>query len=201
MNVIHRQHLPPSGAEFSCQASLTPSTLSRYSDTILSSKSRPKPITNLIVARSTLLQVFELCLVDQDESGHSHLSFHEQQETKNKNYKLFHICEHRLHGRVTGLQRLTTLDTQEDGLDRLLVSFQDAKMTLLEWSNSVADLVPISLHTFEKLPQITQGDLPRDFQAQLEIDPLSRCAVLLLPQAPSRLAVLPGSAGSRWSRP
>lgn len=128
MNVIHRQHLPPSGAEFSCQASLTPSTLSRYSDTILSSKSRPKPITNLIVARSTLLQVFELCLLDQDESGHSHPRFHEQQETKNKNYKLFHICEHRLHGRVTGLQRLTTLDTQEDGLDRLLVSFQDAKV-------------------------------------------------------------------------
>ncbi|PLW07812.1 hypothetical protein PCANC_21051 [Puccinia coronata f. sp. avenae] len=187
MNVIHRQHLPPSGTEFSCQASLTPSTLSRYSDRILTHKNRPKPITNLIIARSTFLQVFELCLLDEDLPQHNNLVAHE--EKKKKNYKLFHVCEHRLHGRVTGVQRLTTLDTQEDGLDRLLVSFQDAKMTLLEWSNSVADLVPISLHTFEKLPQITQGDLPRDFQAQLEIDPLCRCAVLLLPQA--TLAVLP----------
>ncbi|KAI9608185.1 hypothetical protein KEM48_003453 [Puccinia striiformis f. sp. tritici PST-130] len=188
MNVIHRQHLPPSGVEFSCQASLTPSTLSRYSDVILSSRSRPKPITNLIIARSTLLQVFELCLTD-DDFENNHLRNHEENKNKKKKYKLFHVCEHRLHGRVTGIQRLTTLDTQEDGLDRLLVSFQDAKMTLLEWSNPAADLVPISLHTFEKLPQITQGDLPRDFQAQLEVDPLSRCAVLLLPQA--TLAVLP----------
>ncbi|EFP85411.2 uncharacterized protein PGTG_11767 [Puccinia graminis f. sp. tritici CRL 75-36-700-3] len=187
MNVIHRQHLPPSGVEFSCQASLTPSTLPRYSELIRSSKTRPRPITNLIVARSTLLQVFELCLVEDDQAENNHTRNHH--ELKNKNYKLFHLCEHRLHGRVTGLQRLTTLDTQEDGLDRLLVSFQDAKMTLLEWSNSAADLVPISLHTFEKLPQITQGDLPRDFQGQLEVDPLSRCAVLLLPQA--TLAVLP----------
>ncbi|KAI7953963.1 hypothetical protein MJO28_006510 [Puccinia striiformis f. sp. tritici] len=189
MNVIHRQHLPPSGVEFSCQASLTPSTLSRYSDVILSSRSRPKPITNLIIARSTLLQVFELCLTDDDDFENNHLRNHEENKNKKKKYKLFHVCEHRLHGRVTGIQRLTTLDTQEDGLDRLLVSFQDAKMTLLEWSNPAADLVPISLHTFEKLPQITQGDLPRDFQAQLEVDPLSRCAVLLLPQA--TLAVLP----------
>ncbi|OAV95953.1 hypothetical protein PTTG_04786 [Puccinia triticina 1-1 BBBD Race 1] len=188
MNVIHRQHLPPSGTEYSCQASLTPSTLSRYSDVITASKTRPKPITNLIIARSTLLQVFELCLVDDDEPGKNHLRNQVGKHNKKK-YKLFHVCEHRLHGRVTGVQRLTTLDTQEDGLDRLLVSFQDAKMTLLEWSNPAADLVPISLHTFEKLPQITQGDLPRDFQAQLEADPLSRCAVLLMPQA--TLAVLP----------
>jgi hypothetical protein len=69
--------------------------------------------------------VFELCLVEDDQAGTHHPRIHH--ELKNKNYKLFHLCEHRLHGRVTGVQRLTTLDTQEDGLDRLLV--QDAKVS------------------------------------------------------------------------
>lgn len=185
MNVIHRQHLPPSGVEFACQASLTPSTLSRYSDVIAPPEGRPRPITNLIVARSTFVHVFELCVFSSIETAGAS----DKPPRRKADYSLVHVCEHRLHGRVTGIQRLTTLDTHDDGLDRLLVSFQDAKMTLLEWSNSAADLVPVSLHTFEKLPQITQGHLPRDFQAQLEVDPLSRCAVLLLPQA--TLAVLP----------
>ncbi|KAH9443463.1 hypothetical protein Pst134EA_032653 [Puccinia striiformis f. sp. tritici] len=132
MNVIHRQHLPPSGVEFSCQAS-------------------PDSI-HLI----TLFGLFELCLTDDDDFENNHLRNHE--ENKNK-------------------RRSINSSMSEDGLDRLLVSFQDAKMTLLEWSNPAADLVPISLHTFEKLPQITQGDLPRDFQAQLEINWISTVLV------------------------
>jgi cleavage and polyadenylation specificity factor subunit 1 len=77
-----------------------------------------------------------------------------------------------LHGVVTGLQRIRTLETAEDGLHRLLVSFKDAKaysivlliflynlneasqMSLLEWSQELHDLVPVSLHTYERLPQI-----------------------------------------------
>ena len=33
-----------------------------------------------------------------------------------------------LHGAITGLQRIRTLETADDGLHRLLVSFKDAKV-------------------------------------------------------------------------
>ncbi|MBW0461452.1 hypothetical protein O181_001167 [Austropuccinia psidii MF-1] len=185
MNVLYRQHLPPSGVEFACQASLTPSTSKKSFNTTVSLRSRPKPFTNLVVARSTFLHIFEVCLISQKPA-----SFETTKGLPKKEiYKLFHVCEHRLHGRVTGLQKVTTVESLEDGLDRLIISFQDAKITLMEWSPLLADLETISLHTFEKLPQITQRNLPLDHHALLETEPLSRCAVLLLPQG--ALVVLP----------
>jgi len=42
--------------------------------------------------------------------------------------RLYLIRSHRLHGIATGLDRVQTLATTEDGLDRLLVSFKDAKV-------------------------------------------------------------------------
>lgn len=42
--------------------------------------------------------------------------------------RLYLIRSHRLHGIVTGLDRVQTLATTEDGLHRLLVSFKDAKV-------------------------------------------------------------------------
>lgn len=42
--------------------------------------------------------------------------------------KLHLVREHRLHGIVTGLDQVQTMATSEDGLDRLLVSFKDAKV-------------------------------------------------------------------------
>ncbi|EGF98089.1 uncharacterized protein MELLADRAFT_96156 [Melampsora larici-populina 98AG31] len=170
MNSFYRQHLRPSGVQFSTQISITPST-SRKSIHHHHQYPNYKVITNLVIARSSYLQLFEVC-----------------QSTLTNEFKVFHVLEHQLHGIVTGLQPITTIDTHVDGLDRLLVSFKDAKITLLEWSHQQSDLVPISLHTFEKLPQITQGDFPTIFD-QLETDPQSRCAILKLPQ--STIAVLP----------
>ncbi|KAH9817923.1 CPSF A subunit region-domain-containing protein [Melampsora americana] len=169
MNSFYRQHLRPSGVQFSTQISITPST-SRKSNHHHQYPNY-KVITNLIIARSSYLQLFDVC-----------------QSTLTNEFKVFHVLEHQLHGIVTGLQPITTIDTPLDGLDRLLVSFKDAKITLLEWSHQKSDLVPISLHTFEKLPQITQGDFPTIYD-QLETDPQSRCAILKLPQ--STIAVLP----------
>jgi cleavage and polyadenylation specificity factor subunit 1 len=58
-----------------------------------------------------------------------------------------------------------------DKLDRLLVSFKDAKVcdrsisgcyqltssfqvALLEWSDAVHDLITVSIHTYERAPQL-----------------------------------------------
>jgi cleavage and polyadenylation specificity factor subunit 1 len=52
----------------------------------------------------------------------------------------FHLLrEHRVHGTVTGVERVRTLASLDDNLDRLLVSFRDAKVR--------STRMPCNLHT------------------------------------------------------
>ena len=82
------------------------------------------------------------------------------------------LREFRLHGVVTGLGKVQTLATSEDGLERLLVSFKDAKVgkaelslvillnfaqiSLMEWSDSTQDLTTVSIHTYERALQLVR---------------------------------------------
>ena len=42
--------------------------------------------------------------------------------------KFYLVREHRLHGTVTGMDGVKIISTLDDKLDRLLVSFKDAKV-------------------------------------------------------------------------
>ncbi|PCH44667.1 hypothetical protein WOLCODRAFT_77692 [Wolfiporia cocos MD-104 SS10] len=102
--------------------------------------------------------------------------------------RFYLIREHRLHGIVTGIEGVRIVTSIEDGLDRLLVSFKDAKIALLEWSDAVHDLITVSIHTYERAPQLMAIDASL-FRPQLRADPLSRCAALSLPK--DSIAILP----------
>ncbi|THH20311.1 hypothetical protein EW146_g1016 [Bondarzewia mesenterica] len=102
--------------------------------------------------------------------------------------RFYFIREHRLHGTVTGLEGIRIVSSLEDKLDRLLVSFKDAKIALLEWSDTIHGLVTVSIHTYERAPQLLSLDSSL-FRAELRTDPLSRCAALSLPK--DALAILP----------
>lgn len=123
--------------------------------------------SNLVTARNNALHVYA---VDADA-------------------KLVHVATRQLHGRVTALCRVKTLATAQDGRDRLLVAVHHAKMTLIEWDPYQHDLVPVSLHTYEKLPQVDD-----EREAQLAVDPASRLVAYLLPTnsgGDATLALLP----------
>lgn len=45
--------------------------------------------------------------------------------------RLHLLCQHQLHGWITGLAPLRTIESSVDGLDRLLVSFKDAKVGVI----------------------------------------------------------------------
>ena len=45
--------------------------------------------------------------------------------------RLYLIREHRLHGIVTGVETVRIMSSIEDSLDRLLVSFKDAKVSFI----------------------------------------------------------------------
>lgn len=85
--------------------------------------------------------------------------------------RLYLIREHRLHGTVTGVESVRIMTSNEDSLDRLLISFKDAKVgvqfcqtlhlkliqfqiALLEWSEAAEDVVTVSIHTYERAPQL-----------------------------------------------
>ncbi|KAI0938339.1 hypothetical protein AcW1_001910 [Taiwanofungus camphoratus] len=102
--------------------------------------------------------------------------------------RFYLMREHRLHGIVTGVEAIRIVTSIEDKLDRLLVSFKDAKIALLEWSDAVHDLITVSIHTYERAPQLMSIDSPL-FTSELRADPLSRCAALSLPK--DSIAILP----------
>ncbi|KAF7329846.1 Cleavage and polyadenylation specific protein [Mycena kentingensis (nom. inval.)] len=172
MHALHNEILPPSGVQFATTLRLTPATHSTSTRTTL---------CNLVVARSNYLRIFDVC-EEKEVEGDMEV---DGQRAKTR---IHLIREHSLHGIVTGLEAIQLLASNEDKLDRLLVSFKDAKIALLEWSEAVHDLVTISIHTYERAPQLVSMD-SLAFQSFLRVDPASRCAALLLPK--DSVAMLP----------
>ncbi|KEP51741.1 cleavage and polyadenylation specificity factor protein [Rhizoctonia solani 123E] len=201
---LRQEILPPSGVEFAKCMRLTHSTLN--------SNSRQKVVCNLVVARNNYLRIFEIVEEQGGVSGNAEGSASEpvpgemEMDSHGDGFinvtelrtavrappqtvpKLRLVREHRLYGIVTGLDQVQTIATTEDGLDRLLVSFKDAKIALMEWSEVVYDLMTVSIHTYERATQVITNNNPH-FRSLLRVDPLYRCAALLLPL--NGLALLP----------
>ncbi|KAF8719078.1 mRNA cleavage, partial [Rhizoctonia solani] len=201
---LRQEILPPSGVEFAKCMRLTHSTLN--------SNSRQKVVCNLVVARNNYLRIFEIVEEQGGASGNAEGSASEpvpgemEMDSHGDGFinvtelrtavrapphtmlKLHLIREHRIYGIVTGLDQVQTMATTEDGLDRLLISFRDAKIALMEWSDVVYDLVTVSIHTYERSTQVNTNTNPH-FRSLLRVDPLYRCAALLLPLG--GLALLP----------
>ena len=51
--------------------------------------------------------------------------------------RMHFVREHLLHGIVTGLEGVKTIATALDGLDRLIVSFKDAKVSFALMCTSI----------------------------------------------------------------
>ncbi|KAG8700711.1 mRNA cleavage and polyadenylation factor subunit, partial [Ceratobasidium sp. 394] len=210
MLALRQEVLPPNGVEFAKCMRLTHSTLSSRSSS--ANDTRPRVLCNIVVARNSYLRVFEVCEESIQSSGNNEGSVSEpvpgemEMDAHGDGFinvtelraavrtspqtipKLHLVREHRLHGIVTGLDQVQTMATSEDGLDRLLVSFKDAKIALLEWSDVAYDLVTVSIHTYERATQVITNDNAH-FRSLLRVDPLYRCVALLLPLG--GLALLP----------
>ncbi|KAI9568018.1 CPSF A subunit region-domain-containing protein [Boletus coccyginus] len=206
MHALRHDILSPSGVEFAVALNLTPSTTTLVN--VVTAKSnllriygireQPSPISEHVeserdrrarVRRGTEAVEGE---VEMDQSGEGWVNLGAVKSNANREpattWRFYLVREHTLHGTVTGLDKIRTMSSNDDKLDRLLVSFKDAKIALLEWSDTIYDLVTVSIHTYERSPQMTVLD-SHLFRAELRADPLSRCAALSLPK--DSLAVLP----------
>ncbi|KAF6743658.1 hypothetical protein DFP72DRAFT_858478, partial [Ephemerocybe angulata] len=218
MQAVRQDVLPPSGIEFAASLRLIPTVTKELSPRlefvsrvlcnlvvarsnllrIFEVREEPSPIQSSVeeerekrahVRKGTEAVEGE---VEMDTQGDGFISVSKtiqktdvQQPTVTR---IYFVREHKLHGIVTGIEGVKTISSLEDKLDRLLVSFKDAKIALLEWSDAVHDLVPVSIHTYERAPQLMSLTAPL-FRSELRADPLSRCAALGLPN--HSIAILP----------
>ncbi len=128
---------------------------------------------NLVVARSSILQIFSL-----KPGPHS-------QDTK-----LVLVAEYPLSGTVTALGRVGIQGSKSGG-DAVLLAFRDAKLSLIEWDPAHHSISTISLHYYENYASQTAPWMPdlSKCVSHLTIDPNSRCAAFNF--AIDNLAIIP----------
>lgn len=172
---------------------------------------------NLIVAKGSLLQIFETRTVSAELDPRYQP---EQTQPDNKtdfdirandddgleasflggetlllrdraqNTKLVLVAEIPVAGTVIGLARLKLQNTASGG-EALLLAYRGAKMCLTEWNPQKASLDTVSIHYYEKDElQGAPWELPfGEYVNYLESDPASRCAAFKF--GSRNLAILP----------
>ncbi|AEO70210.1 uncharacterized protein THITE_2121311 [Thermothielavioides terrestris NRRL 8126] len=198
-----------------CYTELTPPTAVTHSTTL---QFIPGQGTNLVVAKSSLLQVFRTKVVSTEleaspDSGHRSRNAARYESrlandddgleasflggdslalrTDRANVtKLVLVAETPLAGTVTGLARIKTPHARH-GCDSLLIALKDARLSLVEWDAERHALATVSIHYYEQ--EELQGSpwaAPLSHYVNfLEADPGSRCAALKF--GARNLAILP----------
>ncbi|KAG0205891.1 Cleavage and polyadenylation specificity factor subunit 1 [Mortierella sp. GBA30] len=129
-------------------------------------------ILNVIVAKATVLEVYNFT----------------EPEQADQLPRLELVASYRFNGVITSMGVIRTSSSGQHGLDSILVSFKDAKMSLLEWSFSNHCIVTVSIHYYER-DDYKQEFLNNSHPTEIRVDPSRRCAVLAF--YGDRLAVLP----------
>ena len=136
---------------------------------------------NLVVAKTSLLQIFRL----GDEKPNA-----DDDDSTSSRPRLVLVGEYPLAGTVTSLTAIKALDTKTGG-DALLISFSDAKLSLVEWDPDNHRISTVSIHYYEaeSIKASPFDSSHGDGYSILTVDPSSRCAALKF--GDRQLAILP----------
>ena len=180
-----------------CYTELTPPTAVTHS---LALSFLSASANNLVVAKTSLLQVFSLKSVvtntSNDPSRNAQIPFQHQREEANGPYsslphsatvkgdrlhttKLVLVAQFELAGTITSLARVKIIRSKSGG-EALLVALRDAKLSLVEWDPERYSISTISIHYYERediLSNLLEPDLGSCVN-YLSVDPSSRCAAL-----------------------
>ena len=143
---------------------------------------------NLLVAKTSLLQIFSLVSVaygsaqpKSDERGRTERPQHT---------KLVLVAEYDVPGTITGLGRVKSLDCKSGG-EAVLVASRNAKLSLMEWDPERHCISTTSIHYYEGEDGVSSPWFPNlnSCPSHLTVDPSSRCAILHF--GVRNLAILP----------
>ncbi|KAL2869932.1 cleavage/polyadenylation factor CFT1 [Aspergillus lucknowensis] len=141
---------------------------------------------NLVVARTSLLQIFSLRSVP----FHSGYLDDQPSQQGQGTDELVLEREYPFPGTITGLCRVKTLNTKSGG-ECVLIAFRDAKLSLIEWDPERYGISTISIHYYER-DDMTRSPWATDLSRRgsiLSADPSSRCAVFQF--GARNLAIIP----------
>ncbi|KAL9026570.1 MAG: hypothetical protein Q9196_004784, partial [Gyalolechia fulgens] len=188
-----------------CYTELTPPTAVSLS---LSLPFLSASANNLVVAKTSLLQVFSLksVLTDYNATFETSTELRRASVThpgpsatltgtfprgeRAPTTKLVLIAQYELSGIVTSLARVKILKSKSGG-EALLISLRDAKASLIEWDPERYSISTISIHLYERedVQGSPWGPEADDSTSYLSVDPRSRCAALKF--SSRQLAILP----------
>ena len=137
---------------------------------------------NLIVAKSSLLQIFTLKSVVTDSVSstyQNHPTPKGQRRERSHVSKLVLVSEYEVSGTIAALGRVKSQRSKSGG-DLLLVAIRDAKLSLVEWDPERYSISTVSIHYYERddlqgppwAPALNRCD------SILTVDPSSRCVAL-----------------------
>jgi cleavage and polyadenylation specificity factor subunit 1 len=131
---------------------------------------------SLAVAAASVLKVYDLCPVKSgaDKDGEASVTS-----------KLLQVADYSLYGCVQSMEKVRLLHSKRD---TLLLSFNDAKLSAVEFDPETNRLKTMSLHCFED-EDLRGGLLHNPSVSVVRVDPEGRCAAMLLYGA--HLAILP----------
>ncbi|KAI7798729.1 cleavage and polyadenylation specificity factor subunit 1 [Triplophysa rosa] len=163
MYAVYRQAHPPTAVEFAVYCNF------------ISSQEK-----NLVVAGTSQLYVYRI-IYDVESTSKSDKS----SDSKSRKEKLEQVASFSLFGNVMSMASVQLVGTNRDAL---LLSFKDAKLSVVEYDPGTHDLKTLSLHYFEE-PELREGFVQNMHIPMVRVDPENRCAVMLV--YGTRLVVLP----------
>ncbi|KAK1331791.1 hypothetical protein QTO34_007467 [Cnephaeus nilssonii] len=166
MYAVYKQAHPPTGLEFSM-----------YCNFFNNSE------RNLVVAGTSQLYVYRLnrdaeapAKNDRNTEGKAHREHREKLEL---------VASFSFFGNVMSMASVQLAGAKRDAL---LLSFKDAKLSVVEYDPGTHDLKTLSLHYFEE-PELRDGFVQNVHTPRVRVDPDGRCAAMLI--YGTRLVVLP----------
>nr|XP_057903484.1 cleavage and polyadenylation specificity factor subunit 1 isoform X2 [Doryrhamphus excisus]XP_057903485.1 cleavage and polyadenylation specificity factor subunit 1 isoform X2 [Doryrhamphus excisus]XP_057903486.1 cleavage and polyadenylation specificity factor subunit 1 isoform X2 [Doryrhamphus excisus] len=163
MYAVHRQAHTPTSVEFSVYCNF------------ISSKEK-----NLVVAGTSQLFVYRI-IHDVESTSKAD----KPSDGKARKEKLEQVASFSLFGNVMSMASVQLVGASRDAL---LLSFKDAKLSVVEYDPGTHDLKTLSLHYFEE-PELRDGFVQNVHIPIVRVDPENRCAVMLV--YGTKLVVLP----------
>ncbi|TKS88975.1 Cleavage and polyadenylation specificity factor subunit 1 [Collichthys lucidus] len=163
MYAVYRQAHTPTAVEFSVYCNF------------ISSKEK-----NLVVAGTSQLFVYRI-IHDVESTSKADKS----SDSKSRKEKLEQVASFSLFGNVMSMASVQLVGANRDAL---LLSFKDAKLSVVEYDPGTHDLKTLSLHFFEE-PELRDGFVQNVHIPIVRVDPENRCAVMLV--YGTKLVVLP----------
>uniref|UniRef100_G3P1X3 Cleavage and polyadenylation specificity factor subunit 1 n=1 Tax=Gasterosteus aculeatus TaxID=69293 RepID=G3P1X3_GASAC len=163
MYAVYRQAHTPTAVEFSVYCNF------------ISSKEK-----NLVVAGTSQLYVYRI-IHDVEVTTRRHAT----SDSKSRKEKLEQVASFSLFGNIMSMASVQLVGANRDAL---LLSFKDAKLSVVEYDPGTHDLKTLSLHYFEE-PELRDGFVQNVHIPIVRVDPENRCAVMLV--YGTQLVVLP----------